>query len=265
MFWFELLTAPVALVAWGLLLVTLLLWRGQSPAVFRLSLALLLLYLAAATPLGANALAGALESRAHRDACPRDGIPTAIVVLAGGVRGDPERATAVDRLRLATLRRTLAGARLARLHPDWRVIVSGGEGGKVSEADLMATLLDQLGIGGGRVLRDSRSRSTWESAVDVTRLARGLGILRLMLVTSAMHMPRAAAAFRARGLALCRYPVDYRHIRPGLPGALIPQISALAKTHRALHEIVGYAWYRLQGRFTPPASGRPPLSGGQGV
>ncbi|HYW04916.1 MAG TPA: YdcF family protein [Gammaproteobacteria bacterium] len=258
MFWFELLVAPVALVAWGLLLVALLLWRSDSRAAFRLCLGVLVFYVAAATPLGANALAGALEARAQRDACPPDRAPAAIVILAGGVRGDPDHATEVDRLRLATLRRTLAGARLARAHPAWRVIVSGGEGGRNSEADLMANLLVQLGIGSGRITRDSRSRNTWQSAVAVTRLARTVGVARLVLVTSAMHMPRAAAVFRAQGLALCRYPVDYRHVSPDLPGALVPQISALVKTHRALHEIVGCLWYWLRGRFTPPQPDRRP-------
>ena len=67
---------------------------------------------------------------------------------------------------------------------------------------------------------------------------------RLVLVTSAMHMPRSRLALGRAGFDVCPVPADSRRIAFGLPGYLIPGSSALDKTEAALHELVGLAYYR---------------------
>ena len=72
---------------------------------------------------------------------------------------------------------------------------------------------------------------------------------RWLLVTSAYHMPRAMAAFRAAGFPVEAYPVDWRTRGP--IDAVQPFGSlgeGLRRTDTAVHEWVGLLAYRLTGR-----------------
>src|SRR3546814_14992278 len=60
---------------------------------------------------------------------------------------------------------------------------------------------------------EAQSRNTAENA-RLTAALVGQGDGRpWLLVTSAWHMPRAVASFRAAGLEVLAYPVDFRKIR----------------------------------------------------
>jgi uncharacterized SAM-binding protein YcdF (DUF218 family) len=124
-------------------------------------------------------------------------------------------------------------------------VISGGAGGRIKEADLMRELAEALGVPGERIITEAESRSTRESAALVARRVRPLDVDAVHLVTSALHMPRAAWAFSANGLEACRHPVDWRQVRFELPGGLVPQITALEKSTRAVREVAGLVWYRL--------------------
>jgi uncharacterized SAM-binding protein YcdF (DUF218 family) len=72
---------------------------------------------------------------------------------------------------------------------------------------------------------------------------------RWLLVTSAYHMPRAMAAFRAAGFAVQAYPVDWR--TRGIMDATRPFASlsdGLSRTDTAIHEWIGLLAYRLSGK-----------------
>ena len=85
----------------------------------------------------------------------------------------------------------------------------------------------------------------WAWAFDFTAdiLARR-GINRILLVTSALHMPRSLALFEAQGLEVIPAATDHE-VTP-LPGwrKWLPDTAALDGSSRAIKEIVG----RLVGR-----------------
>jgi uncharacterized SAM-binding protein YcdF (DUF218 family) len=83
--------------------------------------------------------------------------------------------------------------------------------------------------------------------VEVAALARREGWTRIVLVTSASHMPRSMAAFRAVGIEPVAAPCDYTDLDPFSSGWLLPEARALRNTTRAIHEIVGQVWYRIRG------------------
>jgi uncharacterized SAM-binding protein YcdF (DUF218 family) len=250
----ELLSAPVALVAWGLLALVALSRRGDaSAAARRVSLAVAVLYLAAAMPHVANRTVAALEDAPVPAArgCSDPAAPRAIVVLAGGMSGTPATSDDIASLHLATVRRVVGAARLARASPEATLLLAGGGGELVREADVMASLATALGVPLPRLILERESRTTAEAAANVARLlARERpGAGPVVLVTSAMHMPRAAAAFRRQGVELCPVRVDRRRLRPGLLEGLIPQVTALEKSTAAWHEAIGYAAYWATGRL----------------
>src|SRR5690606_1496605 len=71
---------------------------------------------------------------------------------------------------------------------------------------------------------------------------------RVLLVTSAFHMPRAAAQFRAAGITVDPFPVDFRFSSGSRTTALdfFPSVEALRQTHTALRELYGRAYYWLR-------------------
>ena len=86
--------------------------------------------------------------------------------------------------------------------------------------------------------------STWENARALAVAAAAVP-RRVVLITSAMHMPRARYAMARAGFEVCAIASRSRGCIPfGLPGYLIPRSSALVKTEAALHELVGLAYYR---------------------
>src|SRR3546814_19229668 len=79
-----------------------------------------------------------------------------------------------------------------------------------NEAGITARLFAQQGIDPARVRFEAQSRNTAENA-RLTAALVGQGDGRpWLLVTSAWHMPRAVASFRAAGLEVRAYPVDFR-------------------------------------------------------
>jgi uncharacterized SAM-binding protein YcdF (DUF218 family) len=109
--------------------------------------------------------------------------------------------------------------------------------------------LEALGVAHDRITAEEQSRNTIENAVFSRLLADPKPGQRWLLVTSASHMPRAIATFRAAGFAVEAYPVDWhtkgRHDTAELFGS---PAGGLAMTDYAVHEWVGLAVYWLTGK-----------------
>ena len=94
-----------------------------------------------------------------------------------------------------------------------------------------------------RLVLEKASRTTHENAVESSRIVAARGWRTLLLVTSAVHVPRALGCFRAAGLNPDVLPVDPL---PRLSGWL-PTHRAVAASRIAMHELVGRLVYALRG------------------
>lgn len=249
--WILLFVQPATVAGIGLLVLAFLTFRdGSVMAVRCLAVGLVLVYFTFASPIGANTLVGLLEEAATPSAdCAQPSGASVFFVLAGGMTGEPASEKDYVRLKLASLRRVLGAARLARELPDSLLIMSGGAGRAVREADLMGSLAVTLGIGRDRIMVERESTSTYESAMRAPSILRTVPGRPVFLVTSAMHIPRALAVFRSSGIAACPYPLDWQQIYPAPAEAFLPQLSALVKGTAAFHELLGYAGYWLTGKI----------------
>lgn len=200
-------------------------------------------YLFVATPLGANFIVAQVEMITIDQSCVKNNIDT-IVILSGGITGDPDSSDEVWRLKEETYRRVLLGLDLAKLIKDSKIIVSGGFGGIYSEAIIMESLIKKMGYS-GIIITDAGSKSTYASAVNVTEILLKNNIKKYWLVTSALHMLRAESTFTKQGIIPCQYPVNSKYIDTSFPGSILPQMSALEKSTAAFHEIIGLLWYWL--------------------
>lgn len=150
--------------------------------------------------------------------------------------------------------RITAVAELSRRFPDARIILSGGANHilttqPLSESAVAKRLLIDLGVEEKRIEMEEISRDTCENAEQSLALARPQPGERWVLVTSASHMPRSVACFRAVGLPVIPYPVDFR--TQGTEGIATPSKSVsdgLAAADLAAHEWIGLVGYWLRGR-----------------
>jgi uncharacterized SAM-binding protein YcdF (DUF218 family) len=243
--------SPVSLLLLGLLLMApMLLLRRRVLA--GLGAVLVLLGLLLMTPLGANALVGAIEAHAEPVATECERID-AIVLLAGGLRRSPSDPEDFDALTSRSLARSFA---LVQRHrdPDLPLLVAGGGRFRITEAEVMGALLQRLDHGHADPMLETNSRTTWENAAGARELLPA-HVQRIALASSALHLPRARLVFEEAGFDVCRWPLDRQYIAVAGVGALWPQSSALVKSEAALHELLGLAYYRFRaqwpGRYTP--------------
>jgi uncharacterized SAM-binding protein YcdF (DUF218 family) len=140
----------------------------------------------------------------------------------------------------------------AWLHGHWRslpVLASGGTGDPdvPPYASVMRDALEREGVPAAAIWLETKSHSTHESAVYAAQLLRQKGIRKIVLVTEAYHMPRAAACFRKEGLIVIPAACGYRSYHGLYAGELWPGWEAIAWNEDALHESVGLVWYWIRG------------------
>lgn len=127
-----------------------------------------------------------------------------------------------------------------------------------SPAEEMAEIMGWLGVPGEALWLQTESRNTYEDALYSRRLLEEKGVQRILLVTSALHMPRSLALFEAQGLEVIPAPADFivteeswRSLVHADPTAhlvnLLPSVGNVGLTTNALKEYLGMLVYRLQG------------------
>jgi uncharacterized SAM-binding protein YcdF (DUF218 family) len=170
----------------------------------------------------------------------------AIVLLGGFLDAaqppfapDPDLNSAADRAWFA--------ARLWRLGKAPRLVCTGGlaplSRSSAAECPAAARLLQDFGVPEHAIVVEGASRTTRENAVETAQLLPPGA--RVLLVTSARHMPRSVAVFEAAGLTVLPAPTDhaYRSGRPFAITAVLPSPGALATSTSVWHEWLGRAWY----------------------
>ncbi len=234
-----------------LFIAMLALWRGwrRSGTLF-VTLSFLFLTASAMPPV-AKELAGRLERQYLPLSVEQSPQADAIIVLGGGVNIKvPPRVTAelgegADRV--------LHAARLYKAGRAPIIIASGGnvfpQTTALAEAAHMAELLQEWGVPAGAIVTEQNSRNTHENALAVEKLIDRNGYGRVLLVTSAIHMPRAMATFRSAGIDVVASPTDILVTKYRQPGGLdwMPSVGALGLTTLAVKEYIGTAIYESQG------------------
>jgi uncharacterized SAM-binding protein YcdF (DUF218 family) len=264
-FWFgfyKLVKYLVYPYTWLVLLLSLLMlmvfWPHSARRLGWIRLAVLASFMAAyllGSPLIATQLIGPLEEQYPAfDAAGQQRFD-AIVVLGGGVY-EKGSLRPTDVLSETSLVRMLCGVDLFTQGVAERLVMSAGDatifGHGPEESVEMKRFAVRLGLSPDVILTENRSRTTYESAVETKRM---LGEKSVLLVTSAGHMPRAMAHFRAQGLnatpAPCGYVLRDRsdHFWRGQPFDLIPRADVLIISGNAISERVGMWVYRAIGKL----------------
>lgn len=239
------------------ILAAIFLYRRQSWQKASLILAFLLLWLGG-NRFVAYSLARSLEWKY----LPASPIPQAqvIVVLGGGTRAQdlPRPLTEVgeggDRVIYATY--------LYQINTAPNILVSGGRlpnsEENIPDAQNMQKLLELFNVPSEAIWLESAALNTYENALYSQPILQEKGINRIILITSAIHMPRSVQIFEKMGFEVIPAPTDFEVTQSAwnlMTNAswqnwlilLIPNANNLELTTRALKEYIGILVYGWRG------------------
>lgn len=120
------------------------------------------------------------------------------------------------------------------------------------EGDILKQYAIQLGVPPDRIIVTPKVDNTEDEAQEVRKYLGGSK--RVILVTSAYHMPRAQSLFVAFGVDVIPFPVDFRANTMGSFTVLhvIPGAGSLFKSETVMKELLGRAFYTLKFALLSP-------------
>ncbi|MVW80335.1 YdcF family protein [Bordetella sp. 02P26C-1] len=194
-------------------------------------------------------LGGSLEARYPHVAAAELPTADAIVVLGGNTANGRanwflpyDKDTAIVRVDTAL--------DLYRAGRAPKIVLSGGAlEGDVSEARGMAHVLKQQGVPDTALLLENASRTTYENATQTEEELKEHGVRQVLLVTSALHMPRAMAAFSKQGIPAIPASTPPQIVLPadGSVSPWMPHMRTLEASRSIIKEYAGLLVYWLRG------------------
>jgi len=153
----------------------------------------------------------------------------AIVILGGGVYSSGSMTE-------DTSNRLLTGY-LVYKKTKLPVIVSGGAfEGKIPDSKAMVEILNEFGIEESNLIEENKSRDTSENALYVSHICKEKAFKKIILVTSAYHMKRAAKLFKQTGIEIMPYPTDFKRSNYYNIYSFLPKFSNFSLSSKAIRE-----------------------------
>ncbi|MBD2206830.1 YdcF family protein [Calothrix sp. FACHB-1219] len=247
---------PLGLAAISLVVALITLWKRPRTAAVAIAVALILL-LFCSNAWVSQWLVRSLEWQ--NTATSQIPQAQAIVVLGGATKSAFWPRPGADLSEQGD--RVIYAAQLYRQQKAPLIILSGGRidwrGSGDSESADMSNILTSLGIPAEAIVQEPDSLNTYQNAVNVKQILQSRNINQVLLITSAMHMPRSLKIFQRQGIAAIPAPTDFLVTRGEMqelgssPKAailnLLPDSDNLDKFTRALKEYVGLFIYSLRG------------------
>lgn len=201
-----------------------------------------------------NFMEGGVERLSAEAAPPAD----AIVVLSGAGVREQGKAKVIE---WNDPDRFFGGIQLFHAGKAPLLIFTGGwlpwDAAARPEGEVLIEQARLLGVPAEAMMTTGKVSNTAEEAVGAFQVLRErLGTAgnpparppRILLVTSAYHMPRARRIFEKAGIEVVSFPVDFRRQAP-MPASLmdlVPNSGALAVSETAIRELYGRWYYQLK-------------------
>lgn len=231
-----------------LLIVAALLLRRLIPRLASLiALCGCLIMIALHSPPVSNVLVASLERRTSSLPVLPDDTYAVLVLGSGHIWADDRAPNA--RLMATALSRVTEAARLWHTRPSTVLITSGARHrSPVTHASEMAAMARELGVPAENILELDQTRDTIDEIDGAVKLlqaeeATSAAPRRLVVVSSATHLPRAALMLENAGIRYSLAPTDFLEL--DAPWYRLDGYF-LYSADRAIHEFVGMAWYRLR-------------------
>ncbi|MFO7818589.1 MAG: ElyC/SanA/YdcF family protein [Thermodesulfobacteriota bacterium] len=237
---------PLCLEIIGLGLVLLFLRREKAGRFFILS-GFVLFFILSMNPVADTALD--LLERQYPPLRSAE-IPSGLqyIVVLGAGHDSFEEYPANAAASATTVERVIEGLRIKKMAPAARLVFTGGKiKDEQSNARIMADIARQFGIPASEIILEQESLDSKDHVSYLRPLLNGEDFV---LVTSASHMPRAAALFRAAGLKPLPSGADFKSLNSAYsPWNFFPSANALEKNTRVFYECLGLIWARFRGQI----------------
>jgi uncharacterized SAM-binding protein YcdF (DUF218 family) len=171
------------------------------------------------------------------------------MVLGEGFSADSKR-PASARFSDEALKRIFEGVRLHRLLTNSTLLVSV-PGPTVTQEEKERVLGELLLVFGLQTNAVQVCAGAWDTEDEIRWCKNVAGTNRVIIVSSASHLPRAMLLARKNGLSTVAAPsgflVDTVTQAPFSPDRLFPSSSNLYHSERAMYEYLGLVWERVRG------------------
>jgi uncharacterized SAM-binding protein YcdF (DUF218 family) len=172
----------------------------------------------------------------------------AIVVLSGMIRViknkenlDYEFGDSIDRI--------LSGIDLFKQDKAPLLILTNGKlpwSVGIPEGEYLKEFSIKFGVPEEKILLTDNVQNTEQEAKSIKKLLNSDDI-KIILVTSAFHMPRAKKVFEATNIRVVPFPVDFRNSVKKITFLdFIPSAVSLNKTSKFVREMIGRLYYNLK-------------------
>ncbi len=231
-----------------LIMIIVLIIFGLITSSKKISLIGVLILIVCSLPIVSDKLVAYLESN-YQLSKPSDiKSADAIVVLSGMIRTinskdglDYEFGEASDRI--------FAGINLFKEEKASKIILTRGKlpwSVGIPEGEYLKDIVVKNGISENNILLTENVENTDQEAKAIKKLL-SINEPKVILVTSAFHMPRAQIVFEAAGINVVPFPVDFQK---GLSKttfmSFMPSANALSETSFFVREMIGRTYYNLK-------------------
>ena len=205
---------------------------------------------------------GLARSLEWRDLPPEEMPQAPVIVVLGGGTESADYPRPMSEINSAGDRVVYA----AWLYQDGaapHILVSGGNvdfssSRGTTPAEEMTELLTLMGVPESAIWQQPDSQNTHEDALYSAKMLMNEDIAEIILVTSAIHMPRAKALFEHHGFKVTPAPVDFAVTEQNWQNAfhpkigelflyLLPNASSLGRTTSVIKEYIGMFIYARRG------------------
>ena len=241
------LVYPITIIT--LLLIWAALTRKRLPVI----LALVLLMITS-SPIVSHKMIAYIDGQERKKSVEDMDVADSIVVLSGMIGpiktkqgiayewGDPDR--------------FFGGIELLKAGKANNIIFTGGilpwQKNIKPEGQVLAKFAEDFGIPSAQIIVTGDVENTRDEAKAVKEILKKNNTNKVILVTSAFHMPRAANLFQKEGIEVQVFPVDYKAAGIGdvTPMDFLPSADAFYMFQFALRELIGRVSYSFKSEIS---------------
>ena len=154
----------------------------------------------------------------------------------------------------AAAERNLAFLNLARRYPKAKLVFTGGTGRLTKQnykaADVAKKLFEQQNFNIKRITFESKSRNTFENAINSKEIVKPLKNEKWVLITTGWHMPRSIGIFCKVDWKTIPYPVDHQTRKGSLYRIDFDFAKNLVLLKTGIKEWLGLFAYYLSSKTT---------------
>lgn len=148
--------------------------------------------------------------------------------------------------------RFFGGIELIKIGKAKKIIFTGGnlswQSSKIKlEGEVLSKFASDFGIPSSKILLTKNVQNTKDEAIAVKEVLVNLKASKIILVTSAFHMPRSKILFENEGIEVQTFPVDFRaSIFELTPMSFLPSADAFWHFQFAWRELIGRLYYSIK-------------------